>query len=55
MSRDNIVVTKNKILAAYTSYGTASGTMKDSNGDNLISSGSGAVLQLTLTGGEFRI
>lgn len=64
---NNIVITKDKILAAYNSYGSALSDIypKEIVGKNeytgqdieyaIVSTGQGAVLQFTLVGGEYKI
>lgn len=63
---NNIVITKDKILASYNSYGSAlsdsypkenlgEGTNDKDIEIDYVSSGQGAVLQFTLVGGEYKI
>ena len=54
---NNIVITKDKILASYDSYGSAVNDSYPLNehGEKHISVGQGAVLQFTLVGGEYKI
>ena len=54
---NNIVITKDKILASYDSYGSAVNDSYPLNehDEKYISVGQGAVLQFTLVGGEYKI
>lgn len=51
--KNTMVITKDKILAGYSSYGPNAVEHLDVDGDPLISVGSGAVVQFTLVGGNF--
>ena len=54
-SKNSMVITKDKILAGYSSYGPNAVEHLDADGNPLISVGSGAVVQFTLIGGNFTL
>lgn len=52
---NNIVITHDKILASYNAYGALTDTIVDDDENKILTYGEGAVLQLTLSGGEYKL